>query len=123
MCIRDRYITKCSTIQLKKLMKSSAGLRRKIKMIGRLRWVNLAAQAVFNTVSKKLQEIATVDSHSDTDLTEIIDKYSKKDNKMDENKPGSLLDLTYRKRKAAEWSEGEMSIEDLIGRRKVICMF
>jgi len=120
--IMYKFITKCSKIKLNKLMKSSIGLRKKVKLVERLRWVNLAAQATFNIITKKLQDTTTVDTYSNIDLKDLIEKYSKKEGRLDENKTGTLLDLTYRKRRRVEQSEDEMKIEEFIGKRKIICI-
>ena len=124
-----KYISKHSGIQLKSLTKSSAGLRKKIKLIGRLRWINLAAQAVFSTVSKKMQQIATGEAeYSDKGIADAISSFEKGGSgKIDHKKCGSLLEKTYKKRTATEREDvaamqEEVGINELFGKRKIICI-
>ncbi len=125
--IMYKYVTKHSGIFLKSLVKSSAGLRRRIQMIGKLRWVNLAAQSVYATISKRLQEIAAGEEHTEKLSESAVELYQQKGKEVRTGKAGTLLEETYAKAKgngedSTEAVPEEMRVEDLIAGRPVVIL-
>jgi len=120
-----KFIVKHSEIQLKSLIKSSNELQNKINQIIKFRYINIASQSVYNTISSKLSKIIKI-----PEKLKEVDIFSQKIEfiKMP-CKQGKLLEKTFRKRKNPEISENNEKIDEnnieiceLINGRKILCI-